>query len=167
MFKKLLLVVLLFYLFALMQNSFLIHFNLFGVSPNLVFILYFLFVFFSKEHLESFIYAIIAGTLLDLFWYNYLGPSIIFLIFIAFLLKKTQSLLSYGEDNYPFIYFFPIFLIYFCIYKVAFMVYLQFIDPAYASVVFNLGFIFELLYNLLFASIGYWILKKIKNAKRI
>jgi len=167
MFKKLLIILLFFYLFILLQNSFLIHYGLFGLAPDLVFILFFLLIFFSSKILENLIYAVIAGTLLDLSWYNYLGPSIIFFIIILFLLKKTQSALNIKKDGYPFTYFLTLFLFSFIIYQIMSIVYLWLTDANNLFIIFNIKFLIEIIYNSLFASFGFWIFKKIEHVKRI
>ncbi|MCX6718369.1 MAG: rod shape-determining protein MreD [Candidatus Staskawiczbacteria bacterium] len=112
MFKKLLVIIFLFYFFALLQSSFLSHFSLFGAVPNLVFILFFLLVFFEEgNNYQIIIWSAIAGIFLDLFSYTYLGLSVVLLIIFGFLLKKVQSLLKDTEDKYPFVYFLPLFII--------------------------------------------------------
>jgi len=162
MWKKILVIIILFYFFALLQSSFFTHFNLFGIVPNLVFIFFSLLVFFqqkNKTHQLIFL-AIIAGFVLDIFSYTYLGPSIVSLIVTGFLLKKIQSLLKNREDSRPFIYFLPLFLVCFTVYEVLFAVYLRFLDPSHILLSFNFKFLVEAVYNLVFASIGFWIMKK-------
>jgi len=89
-----------------------------------------------------------------------MGPSIIFLLIIGFLLKKTQFLLKNREDNYPFVYFLPLFLAYFIVYQVLLMVYLRFFDLSHTLISFDLRFIAGIVYNLIFASMFYSIYKK-------
>jgi rod shape-determining protein MreD len=149
--QKTLVIIFLFYLFALLQNSFFTHFNLFGVTPNLVFILFFLIVFFEGENknYQIIFFAVTAGFFLDIFSNTYLGPSIILLIIMGFLLKKTQSLLKNRDAAHPFIYFSPLFLVSFIIYEIVLMVS------------FDLRFVFAMVYNLFFAIVGFWIFKKV------
>ncbi len=156
MWKKFLLIVILFYLFALLQNSFFTHFSLFGTTPNLVFILFFLLVFLAKKdppartgsYYQILFFSITAGFLLDIFTYKYIGLSIIYLIIIAVLLKKIQSLLQDSSENYPFIYFLPLFAIFLLAYNQAITPYL------------NWTILFSLAYNLIFATIFFFINKK-------
>jgi len=165
MWKKLLVITFLFYIIALLQNSFLIHYNLFGVVPNLIFILFFIIVFFEKrnstgqtvnDYLAIFT-AVIAGVFLDIFSYTYLGPSIILLIIIGLLVKRTQSSLKNKEDKYPFIYFSFIFIISLFIYN--FLITL-FLSPNNIATMISLGTVFMLIYNLFIASILFYIYKK-------
>jgi len=165
MWKKLLVIILLFYLFALLQNSFLAHFGLFGAVPNLVFILFFILAFFSARggpafSWEDFFYAAAAGFFLDVFSYTYLGPSIILLIIIGLVFKKIQSLLKNKEDKYPFIYFLFLFLISFLVYSLFFSLYLYLLEPGKIPMNFGIKAIFSTIYNLFIASIFFFIYKK-------
>ena len=47
--QKTLVVIILFYIFALLQSSFFVHFSLLGAVPNLVFAFFALLVFFEKK----------------------------------------------------------------------------------------------------------------------
>jgi len=162
-----LVIILLFYFLALLQNSFFTHFNLLGSVPNLVFILFFLLVFFEKKKKNYLIIplAIVAGLFLDIFSYTYIGPSIVLLIIIGIVLKKIQSLLKNREDNYPFVYFLPLFLICFAVYEALLMISLHFFDLSHTLINFDLRFAAGIVYSLFFAIIGFWIFKK--HAKKI
>ena len=154
----------LFYLFALLQSSFFVHFNFFGSVLNLVFIFLFLIVFFSPKKIDYtiIIYAIIAGLFLDIFSYAYLGLSAVLLVIIAYLSKKIQASLKEKQDKYPFVYFLPLFLAWFLIYELLLMIYFRFADPSHALIIFNFGFLLGIIYNLLAASLGFYIFKKAK-----
>ncbi|MCX6720241.1 MAG: hypothetical protein NTW11_00260 [Candidatus Staskawiczbacteria bacterium] len=149
MWQKTVVIIFLFIIFALLQNSFFAHFSIFGATPNLVFILFFLLVFFAKKETNyQIIYlSVIAGILLDIFSYAYLGPSIVSLLIGGFLLKKAQSMLKSGRDSYPFTYYLPLFLIFFAIYEICFLG-------------FNLGIIAEIIYNMVFASAFFYVYKR-------
>jgi len=149
MWKKIIIAIILFYFFALLQNSFLAHFNLFGAVPNLVFILFFLLVFFAKrgEIYQVIFFAIIDGIFLDIFSYSYIGPSLALLLIIAFLIKKSQSLLQNREDKYPFVYFLPLFLVCFLIYNIV-------------LINFSVEIIFSIIYNVLAAAIFFYIYRR-------
>ena len=97
MWKKIVAPILLFYFFALLQTSFFVHFSLFGVVPDLVFILYFGFTFYSikKNQLlgnarvyEMVFLAITAGFFLDIFQQ------------LIRLNKSSQSLLTRDTKSY-------------------------------------------------------------------
>jgi len=168
MWKKLLAITFLFYIFALLQNSFLTHFNLFGAIPNLVFILFFSLVFFDKKdnNYQVILYAVLAGIFLDVFSYTYLGPSIIILLIIGFLLKGIQMSLKSTEDKHPFVYFLPLFLIFLLAYNFLLGLYLYLLDPNKIILAFGITTIFLLIYNLFIASIFFYIHKKF-NGKKI
>jgi rod shape-determining protein MreD len=166
MWKKVLIIILIFYLFALLQSSFLVHFNPYGITLNLVFILFSLLVFFEgpKGHpgnsSQILFLSVTAGFFLDIFSYTYIGPSIVAFIIIGFLLKKTQSLLKNREDNRPFVYFLPLFLIFFIVYEILLMLFLHFIDSSHALISFDLKFAGGIIYNSLIASVLFFIFKR-------
>lgn len=93
MVKKILILILFFYILVLLQTSFLVHFNIKGIVPNLVLVSVILINFFEKpkEYL-GFLSAIIGGFFLDVFSENFIGFYILILvglaIFIKFILKK-------------------------------------------------------------------------------
>lgn len=152
---KYLIIILLFYFFALLQNSFFPHFDLFGATPNLIFIMFFALLFFSARGepalgWKNIFYAVSAGLFLDIFSYRYLGASALLLLFIGFFVKKAQGQLQEKKNNsFPFIYFLPLFLFAFLAYDLL----LKF-SP-------NLkGFAAEIVYNLFIASVGFYVCKK-------
>src|ERR1035437_4047733 len=126
MWKRLLAIILIFYLFALLQNSFFAQFNLFGAVPNLVFIFFFLLVFFEKPNTylpgnyQIIFLALIAGIFLDFLSFTYLGSSIMLLLGIGFSVKGVQSMLSNRDNDRPFFYFLPLFIIFFLVYQLLF-----------------------------------------------
>jgi len=145
-----------------LQSSFFTHFNLFGAVPNLVFVLFFLIVFFEKDKSRFFIFwAAIAGFFLDIFYCSYLGPSMVLLAIIAFLLKNTQLLLKNRKDSHPFIYFLPLFAVFLMFYDLALGLYLYFLDPNKIAPALGPQIIFALIYNLIVASALFYIFKKI------
>lgn len=154
MWKKALIIVILFYLLALLQNSFFTYFSVFGAIPNLVFILFFLLVFFTKKnHPYQILFLVLsAGFFLDIFSHNYFGKYIILLLIIGVLIKKTQSLLKSLNDNFPFVYFLPLFLIYYIIFEV------------FSLFSFSSVFFAGTAYNLIVASVFYFVFKKYRYA---
>lgn len=149
-----------------MQGSFLVHFDLLGAIPNLVFIFFFLLTFFdhgqkgAPKKYRVIFFAAIAGIFLDIFSYTYFGPSIVLLIAIALLLKSAQSLLKDMKDNYPFICFLPLFITFFLIYDVAMASYLYFLESGRIAVVFSIGTIFSVIYSSIIASACFFVYKK-------
>jgi len=150
MWKKCLIIVILFYLFAQLQNSFFAHYNFFGAVPNLVFALFFTSVFFEKKYFCVILLSIIAGLFLDIFSYMQLGPSIVLLTGIGVVLKKVQQLLQNRQDNYPFTYFLPLFVLFFAIYLVL------------LSLSFDLRIITSIIYSAVFAVLMFYIFKKFR-----
>ena len=174
MWKKTLFLLILFYFFALLQGSFFIHFSLFGAVPNLVFALFFILAFFEGNSVRNqwgsqghtphgywiFIWAVVAGFFLDVLSYTYIGVSIATLVILGFLLKKTQSLLKNKADNYPFVYFLPLFLIFFTLYEFSLMAFVHFFDSSHAIISLDFNFLTEIIYNGFIASVFFCIYKK-------
>lgn len=165
MWKKILGTILLFYLFALLQNSFFTHFSLFGAVPNLVFVFFFLLVFFIKHGSYSdqnyiiIFLSVTAGIFLDISSFSFLGLSVIMLAVIGFALKKIQSLLKNREDSRPFIYFLPLFIICFLLYDLSFGFYLQIFYADKVVAGFDAKIIFSVVYNSIIASALFYIYK--------
>jgi len=155
MWKKLLVIVLLFYVFALLQNSFFTHFNFFGTLPNLIFILFFTLAFFNNSS-QTFLFAIIAGFFLDIYAYTYICPSIILLLIIGFLLKKVQTLLIENNGKYPFGYFLILFLIFLTSYS-------WLIDFVFDFL--NIKLLLTLTYNSFIALLFFYIYRRFINEK--
>lgn len=164
-----LIIILSFYFFAVVQNSFLPYFNLIGVIPNFIFILFFILIFFKNknEYAEGFFIAILAGFFLDILSPFYLpagrqvfGVSIIFMLIVYFLEKFTVHFLKEGMDKYPIFYFIPLFLICFLFFNIFSYLFL---------ILLNFGFsikwdiIFVSLYNLIFALPSFYFYKKFIN----
>ncbi|MFA6190102.1 MAG: hypothetical protein WC711_01120 [Candidatus Staskawiczbacteria bacterium] len=160
MWKKIVPVIFIFYIFVLLQNSFFNHFSLFGVAPNLVFTLFFLLVFFSPSKLEVILLAVIAGFFIDIFSYTYVGPSIILLIILSILLKKVLSSLKNTAESYPFIYFLPLFVIFLLAYILLKDLYLYFLDPNKMVINLSLNIIYSLVYSSIFATAFFFIYKR-------
>ena len=155
----------LFYIFAILQNSFFVHFNFFGAVPNLVFILFYLLAFFSTKKRnysatwEVTFYAIAAGLFLDVFSSAYFGISIILLLIIGILSKKVQSMLQESSnDKFPITYFLPLFLISWMVYDFTKGLALnQFVFPSIAGIIYNLGT----------ATIGFYIYRKFFSYEKL
>ena len=98
--KKIIFLILLFYFLTLLQTSFLVHFNVFGIVPNFVFITVILINLFTPHHYWRGVgAAFIGGLYLDIFslssfWFFGLYTLILVAIslFIKFILKKHVSL---------------------------------------------------------------------------
>ena len=145
-------IVFLFYFFAVLQTSFLAHFNIFGITPNFILIFFFLLIFFSALGWENFFYAIIAGFFLDVSSHSYFGVSIILLLILAFSIKKALRILWHRSDKYSVLYFIPLFAAYFIAY-----------NALLGLSLFNWIFIIAIMYNLSFALAGFYICLKINT----
>lgn len=149
---KALIIILLFYFFAVLQNSFLAHFNIYGATPNIIFIFFFLLMFFEgqKSYYQIISWSIAAGFFLDVFSSSYFGVSIAILLLIGILTKKIVNSLKEKRDEYPLVYFAPLFLGFFISYEI--------ILPLRA---FNFSWTIyiEIIYNLILAFLGFYIYK--------
>jgi len=150
---------LLFGFLAIFQISFLVHFNIIGTTPNLIFILFFLAVFFSGRDKSTprfktaFFSALFAGLFLDIFYFSYFGLAIILLLIMAYILKYILFLLKKTRDEYPIVYFAPLFILFF----IFFNIFLTTSIP-----ILNWVFLVEIIYNLIFALLGFYIFKTLK-----
>ncbi len=159
MWAKALIIILLFYFFAVLQNSFLVHFNIYGTIPNIIFIFFFLLIFFEgrKSYYQIISWSIVAGFFLDVFSSSYFGVSIAVLLLIGILTKKIANSLKERRDEYPFVYFVPLFLGFFMSYEIILRLCFYFLNQNYS--VLNLSWVFciEIIYNLALAFLGFYI----------
>jgi len=98
---------------------------------------------------------------LDIFSPGYLGPSILALTIIAFLLKRIQALLKNQADKQPYIYFLPTFLFFFFLYNIG-TFGLQFIFGQTGPWLSAIN-IFSFFYTGLAGSLFFLVFKKISS----
>lgn len=93
-----------FLLFQLLQNSFFINF---GFHPEFVFLFFYSLIFFEKRNNFLFLIFIsfLAGTLRDVYSYEYIGPSIIIFLGIGFAIKELQRFFNTREDEHSLLNF--------------------------------------------------------------
>lgn len=162
------LTILLFYFLALLQTSFIIHFTFWGIIPNFLFIVFFIYAFFvqKKPYLKIILIGFLAGFLLDVFSVLSIGISISLLIILGFITKKTQLMLKEGEDNLPYGYFMTLFVVNFVVYCLAIKLCYYFIGINLLRSIFVYGFLLEIIYNAIFASIGFYMAKNLLGYKK-
>ncbi len=93
MIKKVLIIIIFFYFLALLQTSFLVHFNIFNIIPNFVFLAVVLINLFEpQEGKTGFLSAFVGGFFLDIWSSQFFGLEILILmavtIFIKLIIKK-------------------------------------------------------------------------------
>lgn len=162
MWIKYLSITLLFYFFAILQNSFLAHFSIFGEAPNLILILYFLLIFFEepdKYHMGIF-GAFMGGFFLDIFSHSYFGGSILYLLILMFLVKRALQLLWKKSGEFSIFYFLPLFAVYSIFYNILFNAGLVLLSRSFLNFNVNWTLAIALVYNLLFAAPSFFICKK-------
>lgn len=164
MWLRLLIIFLLFGFLAILQTSFLVHYNIMGTMPNLVFILFFLIVIFedSQKYIQGIFSAIVAGFFLDALSFSYFGVIIILLLIFAFALKQLLSLLRKRRDKHPIIYFVPLFILAFVIYNLFLTTAIYFLNSPQIMPCLSWVFLIEIIYNLIFALFGFYIYKFFK-----
>jgi len=142
-----------FYFVAIFQNSFLVYFKLFGVELNLIFILFFLFCFFSKNNYLKIIFlSLLAGFLLDVFSVLFIGPSILLCLVIGLFIKKIKSQLKETDNKDSIFSFLILFSVSFVAYNA---LYLFFAD----SLIINWNLLADYIYNLCIAIVLFFIFK--------
>lgn len=149
-----------------MQNSFWVHFTLFGGNLNLIFIFFSLLIFFQEKKMSFriFFYVVVAGFFADIFLNVFLGASICAFLVIAFLSKQAQHFLVFVRDKYPIIYFMPLFLAGLLVYKI--LIWLTGFVPHFYNFSFSISWkiLWELVYNGAVAALVFWIYKKFLGA---
>lgn len=117
---------------------------------------------------DNLFFTVLAGFFLDVFNNSFLGSSIILLAIIYFVVAKLLSNLKSSSEEYPLAYFIPIFTISLIIYQI-FLVLLLYFQSKMQVFSFSWFFIIDLIYNLIFSLIGYYIFKKIfgKNDRQL
>lgn len=88
MFRKTLISIIVLYFLVLFQTSFLVHFALWGVVPNLVMLLVIILSIYDKQDSYLGLYnAVIGGFFLDIFSNRIIGFNILILVILSILLK--------------------------------------------------------------------------------
>ncbi len=156
MWLKFPLIVLLFLCIGLLQASFLPYFNVVGVVPNLVFVMFFILVFFQKEnaYYEGIFLVVTAGFFLDVFSPFYFGATIMAFLVAYLAIKAMIYFLKERQRAYLLTYFVVIFLISLICYDASWYVLtnvgqLRFVVGATLAI--------QLCYNVIFAYIGFYI----------
>ena len=160
--KKGLVLILFFYLLALIQTSFLVHFNIEGQVPNLILIALVLLIFFEKpEEKFSFLGAGAGGFFLDIFSNVFLGTSIIALLLMTFLFKKLVKIIK-GLNILWLLIFIFLSLMFYNLFSdlLSFL-----ISRDITAIQINLGkvFIIKLTYNLILGLMVFYIISLLKK----
>lgn len=156
--KKFLFLIFFFFFLVIFQASFLNHFNLWGITPNLILIFLILLNFLENSRKNSGLFlAGFSGFLLDFFSGLQIGVYFLTFIFLALLIKKFLK--SLGEENV--VYFALVFAISFVFYNLISLALNSIFKFSFVFY-FNLSKLdfFEIAYNLtvgvaLFALIDY------------
>ena len=86
--KKILILIIFFYILTLLQTSFLIHFNFFKITPNLILITVLLLNLLEEPRKNTGIFgAVISGFFWDIFSDRLIGFHVLILVGLAILIK--------------------------------------------------------------------------------
>ena len=156
-------IILIFFVLALLQASFLPYFNILGAIPGLVFILFFLLLFFQRERefRQDFLGAIVAGFLMDMYSSFPFGFHIASLIAICLINTGADYFVKDSQGKHQLLYFTGFFAFYFAVNQALLFGFLR---------IFGMDFHFDtvtifitLAYSLPFAIIGFYGYKKLAN----
>lgn len=160
MWFKYVMIILFFYILAVLQNSFLLY--VIGVVPNLLFVAFFIITFFSEygekgehsnQYYNGFFLSIISGFFLGVFSTLNFGFSIILMVIIYFFIKMLIHFLRERQDRYLILYFLSIFFISLFIYHIL----LNLLSGSFHSTVdFNENIFIAVVYNMILAHGGFY-----------
>lgn len=156
MWLKYIISIFLFFIFGIIQNSFLSHINIAGAVPNLIFILFFVSVFLGdfQGFYESIFISILAGLIIDLFSPFYFGSGIVSFLLIGFFIKTVLHFMEKRQDGYLLFYLVPLFLISLVVYDLLIRIFLDFSHTPFTA---NYIFFIELAYNLALTIVVFFI----------
>jgi len=167
MLHKILALIVCFYILAAIQASFLPHFSIIGVTPNLVLIGVFLVAFFEKSSSYSGIFgALSAGMSLDLLGNSFIGSSVIVYLAIYFLLKEVLKQLPDMPRKYYLMYFLPILAVsvIFCDFLLGVFYYFN-----HKEIFLNfigVGILVKIIYTVLIGAAGFYIFNALQQKKK-
>lgn len=157
MFLRFFTIVILFFLFSLIQVSFLPYFGVTAASINLIFILFFILIFFDKNR-EGFFVALIAGFFVDVFLPSYFGISMVVLLIIYLIKEMIVHFLKESREKFSIIYFVVMFSSLLAAYY--FLMYFALLVFGF-SFGLNQNIMVGLVMNILFACLGFYIYKNV------
>jgi len=165
---KFLIYTLIFFIASLIQVSFLPHFGIAGVFPNLIFILFFIFLLENsqannqKQYYQIFFLIAIAGLFSDIFSPYSFGISIFVLCAVYYFKEIITHFFSGESDKDSMLYFMAIFLACFFVNNIIFNFVLSLYGDHKINYSLSLFFV-NLIYNSVLAAIGFYIYKKVNG----
>ncbi len=157
--KKILIIILILFILTLIQTSFLVHFSIWGVFPNLILVLVSIFNFFEDPVKKlGILTAGIGGFFLDIYSNSFIGALILTLIAISLIFKGSRIILKERPQKHPLIYFIPLFVFALVFYDFFFGFTLIFVNSFHFS--FDLSLLIKIAYNLVLALIGFYLFKR-------
>jgi len=158
MLKRNLILFLGFYILILFQTSFLANFKIFGQVPNLILIFLFLAIFLNLSSSEIPWEAVFAGFFIDIFSSFPLGTSVIILFLESLFAKRILK--NFKEPSLFMLL--PFFLGFQLIFYYSFFILYHFIGNSPLPR-FDNAFLFQIISNSIFAILGFYPLKMLKQ----
>lgn len=162
---NLIFIIIVFFLVALLQNSFLPYFSILGQTPHFLLILFFLLVSFQKpqEYLQGFFLVALVGFFMDVFLPYHFGFSIVTLLLLYVFIKLSDYFFKKSQNSYEVVYFLTIFTIGFLLHEVIFYIFSKIFGFSFEI---QLTIIISLIYNIIFAAIGFYLYKNFISRRR-
>ena len=155
MIKKTLFFIIFFYILSLIQTSFLAPFTILGKLPNLILVSVILFLLFenSRDNFGFFV-AFLGGFFIDIFSSHPFGMATIFLLFLAFLLKKLSASLKKMTPLWFSFSALLVLILYNLFSEFAFYLLL----PSVFQINFGMLLSIELIYNFILILVGFYLI---------
>lgn len=154
--KKILILIIFFYTLSLIQTSFFVSFAISDKLPSLILISVILFLLLEnpRENFGFFV-AFLGGFFIDVFSSHLLGTTTIFLLFLAFLLKKLSSSLKKMTPLWFSFFAFLALILYNLFSELAFYVS----PPSVFQINFGMLLSIELIYNFILILVGFYLVQ--------
>ncbi len=162
--KKFLIAILFFYILSLFQTSFFSSFSILGKIPNLILVsaVFFLLLENPKENFGFFV-AGLGGFFIDIFSNYPLGTATIFLLFLAFVLKKISSYLQ----KITILWFSLSSILALILYNLFSDITFNLLPPSVFQINFGMLLSIELIYNFILLLAGFYLLYFFRNYVRL
>lgn len=144
----------------MLQSSFLSTLAIMSQVPNIVFILFFVIIFFEDKHQYDlgFWSAVIAGFFLDNLTISRFGVAIAALLVVYFLEKLIAHFIKEQQGKFIILYFIFVFIGSYVVFNASVYLFSVLLGSQF-NYPFDLSIIVALLYNLIFACVGFYVFK--------
>ena len=146
---------------VILQNSLLVHFEIFGAMPNFILISLIIFIFFENQKEKfSIMLALSGGFITDIFSNMPLGTTAIIFLILMLLLKKGTALVKELNFLCSFLLF-SLSVIFYIISRKITLFSLAYMSQKTAPNKFDIGWLvfIEIILNIIIGLIIFYILK--------